>query len=258
MGLAVITGASAGIGQAVARRMAERGMDVALGARRMDRLESLAAEIQESHEVTATPFSLDVTDSKSVESFVAGATEMGGEEGISVLVNNAGLAKGVAPLTEAPKESEADWDIVIDTNVKGVLRVTRGFIGGMKDRGRGLVVNLGSIAGLWPYEGGAVYCASKAAVHVLTRVLRKELLGSGVRVTCIQPGLVETEFSEVRFSGDQEHAAKPYAGMTPLTANDIAEAIDWVVGLPAHMNIEDITLMPTDQVSAQKVHRTSS
>ncbi len=257
--VAVITGASAGIGEFVARRLAARGMHLVLGARREQRLKSLSAELSGAHGVQCLAHSLDVTQSASVQAFSQAAEEfataVGGPSGIHLLVNNAGVARGVARIPTATAEDEADWEAMLEVNVMGLLRVTRRFVPGMVARGGGHVIHMGSLAGIETYEGGSVYCASKASVRVITKALRLELLGSGVKVCCINPGLVETEFSTVRL-GSQEASDKVYAGMTPLTGDHVAEAVEWVAGLPAFMNIEELALQPVDQASAQKVHRT--
>jgi len=252
--VAVVTGASAGIGAAAARRLAARGMKLALGARRCDRLEALAGELRAAHGVEVLPMELDVRDADSVDAFGQAVEEFAGPSGVHLLLNNAGLARGVTRLPAATAEDERDWAEMLDVNVMGLLRMTRRFLPRMVERGAGHVINLGSLAGIETYEGGAVYCASKSAVRVINRALRYELLGSGVRVTCINPGLVETEFSIVRL-GDEDSAAAVYAGMKPLGADEIARAIEWVATLPEFMNIEELNLQPTDQASAQRVHR---
>jgi hypothetical protein len=252
--VAVITGASAGIGEAVARRLAARGMKLVLGARRRDRLDALADALREAHGVEVLPAELNVRDAGSVDAFGEAVEDFAGEGGVHLLVNNAGLARGVTRLPDATAEDERDWAEMIDVNVMGLLRTTRCFLAGMVARGDGHVINLGSLAGIETYEGGAVYCATKSAVRVINRALRYELLGSGVRVTCINPGLVETEFSVVRLR-DEERAAEVYAGMTPLRADEVARSIEWVATLPGFMNIEELNLQPTDQASAQRVHR---
>ncbi|MHC5209998.1 MAG: SDR family NAD(P)-dependent oxidoreductase [Planctomycetota bacterium] len=233
--LAVVTGASAGIGRATAVRLAEQGMSLVIGARREERLGTLADELTSRFATRVVAHRLDVREASSVGEFAAAAHQAAGESGVDVLVNNAGLARGVTHLPAAGPGDEVDWEEVLDTNVMGLLRTTRVFVPGMVARGSGHVVNLGSLAGVETYEGGAVYCASKAAVRVLSRGLRLELLGTGVRVTCVNPGLVsETEFSQVRL-GDEERATAVYAGMTPLTADDVARAIVWAVMQPAHV-----------------------
>ncbi|HEX5011226.1 MAG TPA: SDR family NAD(P)-dependent oxidoreductase [Planctomycetota bacterium] len=252
--VAVITGASAGIGAATARRLAARGMHLVLGARRVERQRALADELASRHGTRALSLPLDVADGASVTRFAEAAEAFAGEPGVHLLVNNAGFAKGVARIPTATEADERDWEAMLATNVLGLLRVTRRFVPGMLRRDAGHVINLGSLAGLETYEGGSVYCASKASVRIISKALRLELLGSQVRVCCINPGLAETEFSVVRL-GSQEKADAVYAGMTPLTADDIAASIEWVATLPAVMNIEELDLQPVDQASAQKVHR---
>ena len=252
--IAVVTGASAGIGAACARRLAAEGMHVALGARRLERLQTLADELRRAHGVRTLAVALDVTDPESVAAFGEAVDAFAGEDGVHLLLNNAGMARGVVRIPDATRADEDDWERMLAVNVMGLLRTTRRFIGGMRARDRGHVVNLGSLAGIETYEGGAVYCATKASVRVLSRALRLELLGSRVRVTCINPGMVETEFSVVRL-GDQQRADAVYAGMTPATAEDVAEAVAWVALQPLHLNVEELWLQPTDQASAQKVHR---
>lgn len=258
--LAVVTGASSGIGRATAERLAARGMRLAVGARRAVRLAALAAELEarSGRARSVLACRVDVRDAASVTEFAAQVHEFAGEAGVAVLVNNAGLARGVATLPAATVADEAAWEEVLDTNLMGLLRVTRAFVPAMAERGAGHVVNLGSLAGIETYEGGAVYCASKAGVRVLSRALRLELLGRGVRVTCINPGLVAgNEFSLVRL-GSEERAAQVYRGMTPLRSEDVAAAIEWVVSLPPHVNIEELNLQPLDQASAQKIARRPS
>jgi len=253
--VAVITGASSGIGAATALALAAQGVSVVLGARRTQRLEALARQLAMVHDVRAIGLPLDVRSASSVEAFAVAAEEFAGTDGIAVLVNNAGLARGVARIPSASAADEAGWEEMFAVNVMGLLRVTRRFIGGMVARDRGHVINLGSLAGIETYEGGSVYCASKASVRIISKALRLELLATGVRVTCINPGLVTgNEFSLVRL-GSEEKAAAVYAGMTALTSADVAATIAWVVSQPAHVNIEELNLQPVDQASAQKVHR---
>ena len=252
--VAVVTGASAGIGAATARRLAARGMALVLGARRQAPLEALAAELSARHGVRAAALPLDVTDADSTTRFADRAHAFAGDAGVHLLVNNAGLARGVARIPSATAADERDWETMFAVNVLGLLRVTRRFVPGLVARNAGHVINLGSLAGIETYEGGSVYCSTKASVRVISKALRYELLGTKVRVTCINPGLAETEFSIVRL-GDPVKAAAVYAGMTPLTADDIAGAIEWVAALPAETNIEELDLQPVDQASAQRVHR---
>ncbi len=243
--IAVVTGGSAGIGAATVEALSERGYHVITGARRLDRLRAV------TDAVGATALQLDVTDTSSVEGFAAEVANRAGGK-LSLLVNNAGGALGLDPMEAAREE---DWEWMFQTNVLGTLRVTRALLASLIASGDGHVVNLGSIAGFETYPGGAGYTAAKHALRALTRTLRLELLGQPVRVTEIAPGLVETEFSIVRFSGDQERAASVYDGMTPLTAADIADCIVWAVTRPAHVNIDEMVIRPLDQASATLVHR---
>ncbi len=237
--LAFVTGASAGFGAAIARRLARHGMRVILAARRADRLRALAAEIGEA----ALAFALDVTDADAVRALPAALPE--GWREIDVLVNNAGLALGLGPAWEA---DPADWDRMVATNVRGLTMVTRALLPGMVARDRGHIVNLGSIAGEYPYAGGHIYGASKAFVEQFSLNLRADLIGRNVRVTNIEPGLVGgTEFSAVRFGGDAERAAAVYHGTVPLDEDDIAESVAWAVRQPAHVNINRIEMMPICQ-----------
>jgi len=244
-----VTGASTGFGAAVARRFAARGARVVATARRTEKLEALASELGRE---TVLPLALDVRDRAAVERVVASLPASFAE--IDVLVNNAGLALG---LESAPKADLADWDTMIDTNCKGLVYVTRALLPGMVARSRGHIVNLGSTAATYPYPGGNVYGATKAFVHQFSLNLRSDLHGTGVRVTCIEPGLCGgTEFSEVRFKGDRQKAASIYAGTQPLTAQDIASAIEWVTSQPAHVNINTMEMMPVAQSFAGfQVHR---
>jgi NADP-dependent 3-hydroxy acid dehydrogenase YdfG len=237
---AVVTGASSGIGEATARRLAAEGFDVLIGARRADRLEKIADEIGARWKL------LDVTDPASVAWFAEGITSL------NLLVNNAGGAKGFAPLAEIPDD---DWDWMYQANVIGLARMTRALLPALERSGDGHIVNVGSIAGIETYEGGAGYTAAKHAVAAITETLRLELLGKPIRVTEVQPGLVETEFSLVRFGGDAARASKVYEGMTPLTADDVADCIAWAATRPSHVNIDSIVVKPRDQARATKVHR---
>lgn len=237
---AVVTGASAGIGEATARRLVAEGFDVVIGARRIERIEKLAAEIG------ARWASLDVTDQASVDAFCAPLTT------VHVLVNNAGGAKGLAHVAEADEEH---WRWMYETNVLGLMRVTRALLPALERSGDGHIVNLGSIAGIEAYPGGAGYTSVKHGVRAISQSLRQELLGRPIRVSEIAPGLVETEFSLVRFAGDTDRAAKVYADMQPLTADDIADCIAWVVTRPSHVNIDYMLVMPRAQAKATLVHR---
>jgi len=245
----LITGASAGIGAACARAFAAEGPRLLLVARRAERLQELADKLRGSgSDVLA--LEMDVRDSAAVAAAVAGLPAEWST--VDVLVNNAGLGRGMDKLWQG---DPADWDEMVDTNVKGLLYVTRAVLPAMVERGHGHVINLGSVAGHEVYPGGAVYCATKHAVGAITRGLRMDVLGTGVRVSTVDPGMVETEFSVVRFHGDRERADNVYRNMTPLTASDIAETVLWVATRPAHVNIDEIIIKPTDQASATMVHR---
>jgi NADP-dependent 3-hydroxy acid dehydrogenase YdfG len=238
--VAVVTGASSGIGAATARALAALGFEVVVGARRVRRLEALAAE------VGGRARGLDVTDPASVEAFV-------GEVGpCRVLVNNAGGAKGREAIADADEDA---WRWMYEVNVLGTMRMTRALLPHLERSGGGHIVIIGSVAGFEVYEGGAGYTAAKHAERALARTLRLELLGRPVRVTDVSPGLVETEFSQVRFGGDAEKAAAVYRGMTPLRAEDVADCVAWAVTRPAHVNVDEIVVRPLDQASATLVHR---
>jgi hypothetical protein len=244
---ALITGASAGIGQATARQFAKAGFDLYLIARRSERLAELKAELSALGR-RVTVVSLDVTDRPAVEKFFQ--TEAGLKD-VEVLVNSAGLAKGTELVDEA---NLSDWEAMIDTNVTALFSFTRLMLPLMKASKRGHIVNLGSVAGRWTYKGGAVYCATKAAVQAFSEGLRMDLIGSGIRVSNIEPGMVETEFSVVRL-GNQRAADAVYKGMSPLSADDIAETILWCVQRPARENIQQLVILPTDQAAVGQVHR---
>jgi len=246
---ALITGASAGIGEATAHELAKQGFSLLLLARRKDRLEKIKKSIQDQFSVQVVTEAVDICDSKSVEAFVK--THAATLKAVEVLVNNAGLAIGADKLQDGKM---SDWEVMFDTNVKGLLRITREILPSFVANQRGHVVNLGSVAGRWVYQGGAVYSATKFAVRALSEGMRMDLIGTGVRVTNIEPGMVNTEFSLVRWN-DQAKADQVYAGMKPLTANDIAETIAWVVSRPAHVNIQELVIYPTDQASIRDVYR---
>ncbi|HEX9703966.1 MAG TPA: SDR family NAD(P)-dependent oxidoreductase [Gemmatimonadales bacterium] len=248
--LVLITGASSGIGAACARRFAADGANLVLWARRLDRLERLAEELRAARRVEVAVASVDVRDRATVNR--TSDALVGGGRVPTVLINNAGLAAGLGKIHEG---DPTDWDLMIDTNVKGLLNVTRAILPHMVALNRGHVVNLGSIAGHWTYPMGNVYNASKFAVRALTEGMNQDLLGTAVRVSSVDPGLVETEFSEVRFHGNQERAKQTYRGMQPLSGDDIAEIIAYVVNLPDHVNVLDVVVMPTAQRSVHLVHR---
>jgi len=245
-----VTGASAGIGEAAARAFAAQGARILMCARRVERIEKLAKELQREHKTAARTFGLDVRDRPAVDKAVTGLPEEW--RAIEVLVNNAGLSRG---LDKLPQGLVSDWDEMIDANVKGLLYVTRAVLPGMIERGRGHVINIGSIAGREIYPGGNVYCATKFAVKTLSNAMRLDLSGTPIRVSEVAPGMVETEFSLVRFHGDAERAAKVYQGFTPLRPDDIAEAIVWCATRPLHVNVSEMVVMPTAQASTTLVSR---
>ncbi len=248
--IALVTGASSGIGMASASALATEGMRLILAARRIERLEELAGELKAAHGTESLCIPLDVRDQEAV---AAAFGNLPAEwQAVAVLVNNAGLSRGLNPLHAG---SIQDWDEMVDTNIKGLLYVSRAILPGMVERGHGHVVNIGSVAGRDPYAGGTVYCATKAAVGMLSRALKIDLLGSGVRVTNVEPGMVETEFSIVRFHGDEQRARKVYQGLQPLSPEDIADAIVWAVTRPPHVNIQDILILASAQATATQAHR---
>jgi serine 3-dehydrogenase len=243
----LITGASSGIGEACARSFAASGQALLLLARRKERLDRLAKELSSKCEVHV--FELDVRDRAAIEKLVKDQSKLFSR--VSVLVNNAGLARGLSTFQAG---DPADWDTMIDTNIKGLLYMTRAVLPYMIQAREGHVVNLGSVAGFWTYPKGNIYNATKFAVRALTEGLRLDLNGTGIRVTEISPGMVETEFSEVRL-GDAAKAKAVYAGMEPLVAQDIAEAVLWAVQRPSRVNVQEIILYPTDQASPTVVNR---
>jgi 3-hydroxy acid dehydrogenase/malonic semialdehyde reductase len=245
-----ITGASSGIGAACAHQFAQHGANLLLAARRIEQLENYAQKLRSSFHVKIHAMKLDVRKISEVETALNGLPQEW--KNISVLVNNAGLARGMEPLHEGRID---DWEEMIDTNVKGLLYISRTVIPGMIERSGGHIINIGSAAGHWVYPKGNVYCATKFAVAALTEGLRMDLLGTPLRVSTIDPGLVETEFSVVRFHGDTQRAKTPYTGMTPLNADDIADAVLYSATRPPHVNIQEIILMPTAQAAISLVHR---
>jgi 3-hydroxy acid dehydrogenase / malonic semialdehyde reductase len=248
--IAFITGASSGIGLATARAFAAQGARLLLAARRQDRLQAERKTLTGAADVHT--MQLDVTDHTAVERAIGALPDEW--KAISILVNNAGLSRGLDKVYEGKRQ---DWEEMIDTNVKGLLYVTRAVVPGMVERGRGHIVNLGSTAGRMTYPNGAVYCATKAAERSITEGLREDLLGTPLRVTTIDPGMVETEFSEVRFRGDKARAAKVYENITPLTPEDVADAILYAVTRPAHVNISEVLLTPVAQANSLLFHRSS-
>ncbi|MFZ1729340.1 MAG: SDR family oxidoreductase [Bacteroidota bacterium] len=247
--IVLITGASSGIGQACAHAFAEAGAKLILCARRKERLDTLAGELRESHGVDVLTLQLDVRDRSSVE---AAINELPAEwSSIDILLNNAGLARGLDKLHEGDVN---DWEEMIDTNVKGLLWVSRSIIPGMVDRGRGQVINIGSIAGHDPYPRGAVYNATKFAVDAISRALRMDLVDTPLRVSSVDPGLVETEFSLVRFHGDKDRADRVYDDMDVLSPDDVADAVLYCATRPPHVSINQIIVMPTAQASSIVKH----
>jgi 3-hydroxy acid dehydrogenase / malonic semialdehyde reductase len=235
----LITGASSGFGEACARRYAAAGDDLVLCARRVERLHTLKKSLS-SERVHVQ--SLDVSDRHAVETLLSRLPES--YQHIDVLVNNAGLALGLEPAHEVDLD---DWETMVDTNIKGLMRMTRQILPGMVKRSRGHIINIGSVAGNWPYPGGNTYGATKAFVQQFSRGLKADLLGTPLRVSNIDPGLAETEFSQVRMKGDAAKAKDIYSGTQPLTAEDIAEIVYWVTSLPAHVNINNLEVMPVCQ-----------
>lgn len=245
-----VTGASSGIGEACAKQFAEQDARLIIAARRRDRLEKLASQLKKDFDTETFLMTLDVRDRASVEETIHALPKEW--QAVDVLLNNAGLAAGFATFQEG---SVDDWEHMIDTNVKGLLYVTKAMLPFMIERNQGHIINIGSIAGHEVYPNGAVYCATKHAVNAINRGLKMDLLGKNIRVTSIDPGAAQTEFSEVRFAGDTEKARKVYEGMTPLSANDIADAVLYCATRPAHVNISEMIVMPTDQSGATLIHR---
>jgi len=246
----LITGASSGIGAAAARAFAAEGARLLLGARRMPRLKEVAGECVKAGSPAVHCRALDVVRPESILKFFEWVKNL--TLRLDVLINNAGGAKGLETVAEGRDE---DWDFMINANVLGLLRVTRAALPLMTGQPGGAIINIGSVAGRTAYEGGSAYCAAKAGELKITQALRLELLGTGVRVCTVDPGLVETEFSLVRFQGDVARAKKVYEGMTPLTGQDVAEALVWVASRPAHVCIDELVIKPTDQATVYKVHR---
>jgi 3-hydroxy acid dehydrogenase / malonic semialdehyde reductase len=247
---ALITGASSGIGEACARTFAEAGARLLLAARRLDRLEKLASEFSDTNNSEVRILDLNVCDQKSVAEAIGSLPDSWRE--IDILVNNAGLSRGFDKIHEGKLQ---DWEEMIDTNVKGLLYVSRAVIPHMVQRGKGTIINIGSIAGREVYQKGNVYCATKFAVDALTKGMRLDLVDTPIRVCTVDPGLVETEFSEVRFRGDTERAKKVYTDLTPLTAKDVADAVLFAATRPPHVQCAEILLLPTAQASPTVVHR---
>ena len=248
----LITGASSGIGAACARQVASAGAKVILSARRKEKLQALADELEESYQTETLLLPLDIQKPAAVSDSVEGLPAPW--KTIDVLINNAGLSRGLDPQQSGVLQ---DWEEMIDTNIKGLLYMTRAVVPGMIERQAGHVVNVGSIAARYTYPGGSVYCATKSAVKVLSEGLKIDLLGTPIRVTNIEPGLVETEFSNVRFRGDTQRAEGVYRGMTALTPDDIADSILFAITRPKHVDISELYVIPTDQSSGTLINRTN-
>ena len=245
-----VTGASSGIGAATAMEFARQGARLLLCARRVERLQEMVPDLLEAGAADVRTFALDVQKRDDVESTLAALPEGWAE--IDVLVNNAGLSRGLMKLWE---DDVQNWEEMIDTNVKGLLYVTRSVVPGMVRRGQGHVISLGSVAGYITYANGAVYCASKAAEKAISEGLKLDLMGTAVRVTSVDAGMVETEFSAVRFRGDEERAAKVYQNITPLQPEDVADAIVWAATRPAHVNVHNILITTIDQGNSVTLNR---
>jgi len=245
----LITGASSGFGAAAAHAFAREGSNLILGARRTDRIQQVADECRKLGAAAAHAHPLDVSKTASVEEFASWIRSV--SKRVDLLINNAGGAHGLDPVATAKDE---DWEAMFEINVLGVLRMTRAILPLMKDT-QGSIINIGSVAGRVAYEGGAAYCGAKAAELQITRALRLELSGTGLRVSTVDPGMAETEFSVVRFKGDAEKAKKVYEGVEPLTADDIAETLVWVASRPPHVCIDELLIKCTDQAAIHKVHR---
>lgn len=244
---AFISGASSGIGHASAVMLAQLGFNLILTARREDRLKTLTQTLSQEYGIKAEYIVLDIRDSQQINQLPKDLCSK-----VDILINNAGLARGFSPLQ---KGEISDWDEMIDTNLKGLLYLTRTLLPYFIKKNQGQIINIGSIAGREAYPNGNVYCATKHAVHALTQCMRLDLSGTPIRVNLISPGLVETEFSQVRFHGDTERAKVPYQGIIPLTPEDIAQAVVFCIQAPAHVNVAEICLTPTAQASATVVHR---
>lgn len=246
----LITGASSGIGESCAYAFAKEGANLILVARRENRLNEVAQKCMEKYEVRVCTVELDVRDREKTRNALTDLPD--GFSNIDVLVNNAGLSRGLEPLQRG---NYVNWEEMIDTNIKGLLWVSEVILPGMIERGEGLIINIASVAGRQAYPNGNVYCATKAAVRMLSETLQFDVNGTGVRVTNIDPGLVETEFSLVRFRGDEERAATVYKGYQPLSGEDVAESVIFCATRPPHVSIHDMLIMPTAQASTQVVHK---
>ena len=247
--LALITGATSGIGEACAKELAQYGVNLILTGRRKDRLKELKKELLDKYDIKINIFPLDVTHKEDVEKKISHSTI---KQNIDILINNAGLALGLEKLDEGNIDN---WEKMIDTNIKGLLYVSRVIMKHMRENNKGHIINLGSIAGQTCYPGGNVYSATKAAVHSLTESMNIDCIGTNIRVSTVAPGAVETEFSTTRFAGDEEKAASVYDGYEPLKANDIANLIIYILSAPEHVNIQHTLIMPTAQRNPYMLHR---
>jgi 3-hydroxy acid dehydrogenase / malonic semialdehyde reductase len=248
--LVFITGATSGIGKSTAEIFAKNGYNLILTGRREERLSALKKELESTHKIKVTTLCFDIRESKEVESAINSLSPE--NKKIDILVNNAGLAAGLSSIQEG---SLSHWERMIDTNIKGLLYTTKAISNLMIKNEKGHIINIGSIAGKEVYANGNVYCATKHAVDALNKGMRIDLLPHNIKVTAINPGMVETEFSVVRFDGDEERAKKVYMGLQPLTPEDIAETVFWVSNRPAHVNINDLVIMPSVQATATNVIR---
>lgn len=246
----LITGATSGIGEALAWELAKKGKPLLLTGRRKERLEKLKASITSKFPISVEISTFDIRHKLQIDSALESQKKAFSE--LNVLVNNAGLSKGIEPMAAGNWD---DWEAMIDTNIKGLLYLTRKVLPILIGHGGGHVVNMGSVAGRWVYPGGGVYCATKFAVRAISEAIRMDHNGKNIRVTNIEPGMVNTEFSLVRFDQDKDKAAKVYEGIQPLSAQDIAETIVWCLERPAHVNIQELVIYPTNQASVHHVHR---
>ncbi len=250
MKTALITGTTSGFGNAFAHRMAKLGYNLIITGRRNERLLNLAKELSDNYKIDVLPLCFDVRDKKACEDAISSIPEK--LKNIDILVNNAGLAAGATSFDESLVD---DFEQMIDTNIKGLLYISKLIVNGMIERRNGLIVNISSIAGIEVYPNGSVYCASKHAVNAISKGMRIDLVKHGIRVSTISPGSVETEFSLVRYKGDNQKARAVYAGITPLTANDIADALEFIVTRPPHVSIIDIQINPAQQANTYIIHR---
>ncbi len=248
--LVFITGATSGIGKSTAEIFAKNGHHLIITGRREDRLKEVKQQLEGRYSISVTTLCFDIRDPKAVETAIASLSE--NNKRIDILVNNAGLAAGLSTIQEG---TLSHWERMIDTNIKGLLYATKFIASLMINNGKGHIINIGSIAGKEVYPNGNVYCATKHAVDALNKGMRIDLLPHNIKVTAVNPGMVETEFSLVRFDGDADRAKKVYMGLQPLTPEDIAETIFWVANRPAHVNINDIVIMPSAQATATNVNR---